>query len=269
MNIIINNCRQTVRNLLRNADNLSRRYATTVADYKITWTRPEEVSPLSPERSGDKGLKIDVSSKDLIQEYAESPEMKDASDLVKKMFTLQFQQRTKTTSIKIKKYLDLVNRHEFDDFSPEATIAVYTCKIHDLQEFIKVYPRDAKAKVALKEAIEKRRKWLKDLRNWDYRRFEWILEKLNLVYIPYPDPPNRITRKESLTRLTEKHCDKLVQDKLNAYKKELKAAQANFYVEKAEKLAFIRKEELSCGLQPSVSEEDIAKAKEKAKEYQT
>lgn len=78
MNIIINNCRQIVGNLLRSADNLSRRYyATTVADYKITWTRPEEVSPLSSERSGDQGLKIDVNSSDLIQEYAKSPEMKE------------------------------------------------------------------------------------------------------------------------------------------------------------------------------------------------
>lgn len=79
----------------------------------------------------------------------------------------------------------------------------------------------------------------------------------------------QITRKDSLRRLTEKHCDKLVQDKLNVYKKELKFLQKQFYIEKAERLAFIREEELACGLQPSVSEEDVAKAKEKAKEYQT
>lgn len=77
MNIIINNCKQTISNLLRNANNLSRRYATTVADYKITWTRPEKVSHLSPERTGDKGLKIDVNSTDLSRKYAESPEMKE------------------------------------------------------------------------------------------------------------------------------------------------------------------------------------------------
>lgn len=270
MNVIINNCRQITGNLLRNADNLSRRYyATTIADYKITWTRPEEVSRLSPERSGDQGLKINVNSMDLIQEYAESPEMKDANDLVRRIFTLQFQPRKKVTKIKINKYRELVKRHEFDRLSPEALIANYTCQIHDLQEFTKVYPRNTKARVSLKEAIEIRRKWLKHLRTWDYKRFEWVLETLNLVYKPDPHPPHQITRKESLTRLTEKYCDKLVQDKLNAYKKELKEAQVRFYIEKAEKLAFIRKEELACGLQPSVSEEDIAIAKEKAKKHQT
>lgn len=77
----------------------------------------------------------------------------------------------------------------------------------------------------------------------------------------------QITRKESIRRLTEKHCDKLVQDKLNNYKKELKALQKQFYIEKVEKLALIREEELAYGLEPSVSEEDVEKAKEKAMKY--
>lgn len=45
--------------------------------------------------------------------------------------------------------------------------------------------------------------------------------------------------------------------------------QKQFYIEKAEKLAFIREEELACGLKPSVSENDIEEAKKKAEEYQT
>lgn len=66
------------------------------------------------------------------------------------------------------------------------SVAAYTSQIHDLQEFLKEYPRDSKAKVSMKEAIDKRRKWLKHMRTWDYRRFEWILEKLNLIYKPLP-----------------------------------------------------------------------------------
>lgn len=81
--------------------------------------------------------------------------------------------------------------------------------------------------------------------------------------------PHQITRKDSLRRLTEKHCDKLIQEKLDTYKGELKELQKNFYIEKADKLAFIREEELACGLQPSVSEEDVACAKQKARKYQT
>ncbi|XP_072760624.1 small ribosomal subunit protein uS15m [Anoplolepis gracilipes] len=267
MNIIINNCKQTVANLLKDVGNLSRRYATTVADYKITWTRPEPVSRLSPERSGDQGLEIDVKPTDLSKAYAESPELKDASDIVKKMFTLQFLRPKETKKMRKIKILELVKRHELDNLSPEAQIAAFTSQIHELQEFIKKYPRNSKSKVHLKIAIDKRRKILKHLRTWDYRRFEWVLEKLNLIYKPLPELPLQITRKESLRRLTEKHCDKLVQNKLNVYKRELKMLQKDFYIEKAEKLAFIREEELACGLQPSVSEEDIAKAKGKVKEY--
>lgn len=45
--------------------------------------------------------------------------------------------------------------------------------------------------------------------------------------------------------------------------------QKDFYKEKAEKLIFIRKEELACGLQPSVSEEDIIKVKQQIMQYET
>lgn len=62
-----------------------------------------------------------------------------------------------------------------------------TADIHYLQEYMKNNPRNKKAKVALKEKIDKRKKYLSKLRVWDYKRFEWILEKLNLVYKPRPE----------------------------------------------------------------------------------
>jgi len=272
MNIIINNYKQTTKitaNLLKNGGNLSRKYATTIADYKITWIRPEKVPNLSSERSGDQGLKVQVKPSDFGKMYKELPELKDASDIVKKIFTLQFLPRKETIDIRREKVLDLVKRHELDQRSPEAQIAIMTSDIHQLQEYLIEYPKNTRMKVKLLETIAKRRKLLKFLRQWDYRRFEWILEKLNLVYKPKPELPHQITRKDSLRRLTEKHCSKLVQEKLDVYKRELKELQKYFYVEKVEKLAFIREEELACGLQPSVSEEDIVCAKQKAREYQT
>jgi len=62
-----------------------------------------------------------------------------------------------------------------------------TNNIHRLQEHMKKYPTNSVAKVALKKTIEKRGKYLRYLRMWDYRRFEWVLEKLNLVYKPMPE----------------------------------------------------------------------------------
>lgn len=81
-------------------------------------------------------------------------------------------------------------------------------------------------------------------------------------------PPFQITRKDSFRRLTQNHCDTIVQDKLSKYKNEMKELQKEFYKEKAEKLAFIREEELACNVEPTVSEEDVRRAQEKAKEYQ-
>ncbi|XP_012530728.1 28S ribosomal protein S15, mitochondrial [Monomorium pharaonis] len=271
MNVIINYCEQTTRiagSLLRNSGNLSRKYAT-IADYKITWVRPEKVSYTSSERSGDQGLKLDVKLSDLGKMYNELPELQNASDIVKRIFTLQFLPRKEIINVRREKVLELVQRHRLDVKSPEARIAIMTSDIHQLQEYLTEYPKNTTVKVKLLETIAKRRKLLKFLRRWDYRRFEWILERLNLVYKPTPELPHQITRKESLRRLTEKHCDKIVQEKLNIYKRKLKELQKDFYTEKAERLAFIREEELACGLKPSVSEEDIACARQKAKEHET
>ncbi|XP_012219283.1 small ribosomal subunit protein uS15m [Linepithema humile] len=271
MNIIINNCKQTIKittNLLKNSSDLSRRYATSIADYKITWVRPEKVSPILPEKSGDMGINIEIKPSDLCEMYSESPEIKDASNIVKKMFTLQYLPNKETIRTRRNKIMKLVHRYESDRKSPEAIIAFATSEILRGQEYLEKHPRNSRAKTYVKEMIDKRKKWLSNLRKWDYRRFEWILEKLNLVYKPIPSGPTQITRKESFTRLTEKYCDKIVQDKLTAYKKELEDLQKDFYKEKAEKLAFIREEELACGLPPSVSEEDIEYVKQKAKECQ-
>lgn len=67
------------------------------------------------------------------------------------------------------------------------SVAAFTSKIHRLQEQIKKYPHNSKMRVHLKIAIDQRRKQLKHLRTWDYRRFEWVLEKLNLIYKPQPE----------------------------------------------------------------------------------
>jgi small subunit ribosomal protein S15 len=38
----------------------------------------------------------------------------------------------------------------------------------------------------LKEAVEKRKKLLLNLRKMDYKKFEWVLEKLDLIYQSIP-----------------------------------------------------------------------------------
>lgn len=66
------------------------------------------------------------------------------------------------------------------------SVAAMTSQIQDFQKYMQDHPRNKHAKIYLKELIDKRKKYLRLLRNWDYRRFEWILERLNLVYKPLP-----------------------------------------------------------------------------------
>jgi small subunit ribosomal protein S15 len=66
-----------------------------------------------------------------------------------------------------------------------------------------------------------------------------------------------ITRKDSLRKLTDKHCADIKQQKLDSYKASLEAQQIDFLQEKVQKLQWIRKEEEECGVEPTVSETDI------------
>lgn len=106
--------------------------------------------------------------------------------------------------------------------------------------------------------IEHRKRLLKYLRKYDYKRFEWLLEKLDLLYKPEPLKRFNVFRKESLIRLTDIHCDKVRDERLNKYRKELEAQQVNFLAEKLKNLEFIRNEQLELGIDLTVSEEDIA-----------
>lgn len=62
-----------------------------------------------------------------------------------------------------------------------------TVQILQLQEHQKEFWQNGKSKTILKELIEKRKKYLKKLRTQDYPRFEFLLERLNLVYKPFAE----------------------------------------------------------------------------------
>lgn len=71
-----------------------------------------------------------------------------------------------------------------------------------------------------------------------------------------------------MRQLTKNFCLGLRRKKLQEYKLKLKKEKAGFLVEKAEKLEFIRQEEIACGREPTVTEEEIAAAKMEADKYQ-
>lgn len=136
-------------------------------------------------------------------------------------------------------------------------VARMTASIRRNQEYVAQNPHDKVNKQRLKELIEKRKKFLKKLRKVDYRRFEWLLEKLDLVYKPPPDKFHWITRKESLQKLTNIHCLRLRNEKLLEYRKVLEAQQIPFLEEAIKKMTFVRQEQIDLGIDVTISEESI------------
>ncbi|CAD6227358.1 GSCOCG00006127001-RA-CDS [Cotesia congregata] len=270
MSIILNTIRP-VSNLIKHVPIKivpARLVVTFKSDFKIEWTRPEKVPATHPSKSCDMGLERTTKSDELYRWYNQSKELQDADDIVKRLCTLEFLPKKMTENMNRERTIALVKRHELDRGSPEAEIAAMTSEILYLQEYLTERPRDKKTKVFLKELIDKRRKLLGRLRKWDYRRFEWVLEKMNLKFKPHPPEYHRVERKASIRKLTTIRCDKIISTKLEKYREELNVQKKIFFNEKADKLAFIRAEEIACGQPPSVTEEEIAEAREQAKQYQ-
>lgn len=138
------------------------------------------------------------------------------------------------------------------------TVAEMTAYIRSMQQQLERFPRNKRLQVTCKEMIDCRKKFLRHLRVWDYRRFEWILEKLDLIYKAYPSQYHWITRKESLTKLTQLHCDRVRDERLDTYRRHLEAQQIGFLEKKIANLTFIRNEQQECAIPVTVSSEQIA-----------
>lgn len=132
-----------------------------------------------------------------------------------------------------------------------------TANVRNLQEIMEKFPRNKKVKVQLKELIDRRKKFLKYLRRWDYKRFEWIIEKLNIVYKAPPQEFHWITRRDSLRKLTDTHCNKIREKRLAEYRIELESQQMDFLANKIKKLQFIQKSQVEYKLPITVTDEQI------------
>ncbi|XP_069705268.1 small ribosomal subunit protein uS15m [Periplaneta americana] len=238
------------------------------SDLKIKWVRPPKIPCIKPEKSGDLTQFPSVDIKQLPLEFQNSEELKTADELVKRVFSLEFSRKKKCAELVRNDVINSVKQHEFDTSSEESRIASMTAKIRYLQHVMEEFPRDKRCKVRLKELIDRRKKRLKFLRKWDYKRFEWLLEKLDLVYKPPPSHFHWITRKDSLRKLTDKHCEDLKQERIAAYRASLEAQQVDFLREKLEKLRWIQKEEQECGVDLTVSDSDIDQVVQQLKELE-
>uniref|UniRef100_A0A224XTV7 Small ribosomal subunit protein uS15m n=1 Tax=Panstrongylus lignarius TaxID=156445 RepID=A0A224XTV7_9HEMI len=231
----------------------------------IKWVRPEKIPCFKPEKSGDLKPLVEIDTSQYPLEFRDSEELKTADETVKRLFTLEYFPHNKTAEVIRATYLDQVKRHQFDNQSPEARVARMTANIRCMQQLMERFPKNAKIKVRLKETIDKRKKLLKFLRTWDYKCFEWILDRLDLIYKPFPpqDVYKRVERKRSLRMLTDKYCENIIDQKLDNYKESLEAQQEEFLEEKIKTLKWIIKEETDCGLDTSINEDDVKQVQDK------
>ncbi|XP_055918008.1 28S ribosomal protein S15, mitochondrial [Eupeodes corollae] len=247
-------------NCLKTASLVSRQSARNYAfksDLKIKWNRPEKISCIRPEKSGDLSKLPAINQKDPLFDFQDSKELKDADENVKAIFRLENNPKIHSSNLYRDMMIKEVQRHPLDLGSMEAKLAKMTATIRIFQDHMEKFPRDKKIKVLLKEKIDKRKKFLKYLRRWDYKRFEWMLEKLDLVYKSPPSEFHWITRKESLKKLTDIHCETFKQEKLAEYRNSLQAQQIPFLEEKIKNLEFIRTEQQECQVPVTVSQDEI------------
>jgi len=86
----------------------------------------------------------------------------------------------------------------------------------------------------------------------DYKRFEWLIERLGILYRPPPAYFRWITRKTSLKKLVRMRYWSTRHERLEAYRKVLEAKKEPFMKEKAETLKWIAETEQKLGLPVSV-----------------
>lgn len=251
--------------LVNSVSIISRHYAFK-SDLKIKWVRPEKIPCYKPQKSGDLQPMRAIAGSDLLKDFRNSKELENADDTVKNLFSLEHNPRREMLENFKEEMVKRVQRHDLDYGSVEAKLGLMTAQIRSLQEVMEKFPRQSAAKVHLKELIDKRKRFMRYLRRWDYRRFEYILEKLDLVYKPYPTHFHWITRKESLRKLTDIHCETIKNNRLLSYRELLESQQLDFLAKKLENLEFIRKEQMDCKVPVTVSAEQIQAVKKQYEE---
>ncbi|MGC8803968.1 MAG: 30S ribosomal protein S15 [Bacteroidales bacterium] len=84
------------------------------------------------------------------------------------------------TQAQKKEIFERYGRKANDTGSPEAQIALFTQRINDLTEHLKVHRKDFSTQRALLKLVGKRRRQLDYLRDTDIERYRNIIKELNI-----------------------------------------------------------------------------------------
>lgn len=251
-----------------------RRLANTIVQSRgikhtvnVKWVRPDYVPAYKPDKSGDLEGLPPIPESAIGKDYALTEEIKDASESVKKIFSVGHLGRKEYNRLVKEELIDRVRRHKYDHSTAETKIAFLTGQIRYLQDTMDKFPRNKKMKQLVQERIDRRKKLLKFLRQYDYKKYEWLLEKLNIEYKGHPESFHKLSRMESLRKLTEMHCDDIRNKKLADYRNLLEIQQGPYLQQKLDALRLIRSEQIELELPITVTEQDIKKVEEQFNEW--
>lgn len=229
----------------------------------IKWRRPQKLPFWDPQKSGDLKPLTPIDPNWLKLEYQPFKEMIETLPKEhQKLFTVDFAARKDGIRVIHEQTYKTVRRHKYDGLveqSIEQKVAWFTVRIRDLREILNgplIQRKNGIFKNEVKILVEKRKKWLNHLRHIDYKRFEWLIETLSILFKPNAKF-EKIHRKESVTKLTDMLCEEIKSRKLGEYKLELDEQKIPFLEEKLTILKEIQADEESMKLTSSVKDEII------------
>jgi len=215
----------------------------------ISWTHEEKLRLCDPQFTGDReAMKVDLSQPRPDVMCAEE-RLQECDEKTRRLLTIQYMPVRERSKVYEEELISRVRRHKLDTDSKEVQIAQLSSAIRfKLEGIEKTKGRVRGLKRILISLLGRRRDLLDRLRDEDYQRFEFVLDKLNIVYnVSRPDIPI-MTRKEAMRTLTNEYTDKIRNDKIKKLKEELAPLQEAFLKEKEETMRWIHKEEKELGL---------------------
>jgi len=227
------------------------------------WTQPDYMFRGNPGEDGSGDMEI-YPEPDLNRPMLQFHGLKaydNAPPEVKRVLSLEFGRRNDINNLVREEYRLMVAEHKHDHNSNIVHIAKITLKIRNLQKEMGLMAqkgwRCPGKKKMLVRFVNMRRSQLGYLRTQDYRHFEWLLEKLNIVYKPRPITFERIIRRRHTERLVNLLCDETRTFKLQSLKDSLEEDQPIFLRRKMETFSKIMEEEKKFNLKETVTQKDI------------
>ncbi|KAL0281280.1 UNVERIFIED_CONTAM: hypothetical protein PYX00_002314 [Menopon gallinae] len=197
------------------------------------------------------------SGNQFIECYRNSETLKNANENVQKIFKMYNQSQQYKTEAYRKAMMDRVRSHQLDESSDEVKLARLTAQVRIYQYFAKLKSSKGKYRRILNSLIHRRRRGLRKLREKDYKKYEWLLEKLDLKYTADPICFDNPGKKKSTTLLAQVKKQKMKEQKLAEYKKTLDQQKIPYLKNKLEKLKWIKEQESAANLEPTVLDSDL------------